>query len=146
MMTHSSYRKSSFSTFSLKLTWSWMVFLTAISSKTFLAARLSLTTSFSEKAIPAPATPSESSESLSASCISTSPSLKETSSEAASEPSEETFSVTSSEPSEEGKEEPSESLSASLTTSSLEKPFLAIPSEPSAAAAEGEEETFLVTS
>ena len=53
-MTHSSYRKSS-STFSLKPTWSWTVtpFSTAIPSKTFLAARLSLTTSSPEKTFSA---------------------------------------------------------------------------------------------
>ena len=72
-MTHSSYRKSSFSTFSLKLTWSWMVtpFLTVIPSKTFLAARLSPTTSFPEKAFSA--TPSESFSKASASLTTSSP-------------------------------------------------------------------------
>ena len=56
--THSSYRKSSFSTFSPKLTWSWTM---TLFSKTSLAARVSRPISFPEKAFSA--TPSESSKS-----------------------------------------------------------------------------------
>ena len=72
-MTHSSYRKSSSLIFSLKLTWSWTVtpFSTVIPSKTFLAARLSLMTSFPEKTFSA--TPSESFSKASASLTTSSP-------------------------------------------------------------------------
>jgi hypothetical protein len=67
-MTHSSYRKSSFLTFSLKLTWSWTV---TLFSKTSLAARVSRPISFPEKAFSA--TPSESSKSCESSSASESP-------------------------------------------------------------------------
>ena len=110
MMTHPSYRQSFLWTFSLKLTWSWMAFLTSISLKTSLAVRLLLTTSFPEKALPSPATPSKSSASQSASYILTTPSSEKTFLVTPS--SEKTFLVTPS--------ESSESSSASLTTSSLE--------------------------
>ena len=59
-MTHPSYRQSYLWTFSLKLTWSWMAFLTLIPLTTSLAEKLLLTTSFPEKAILSPLTPSES--------------------------------------------------------------------------------------
>ena len=99
-MTHPSYRQSFLWTFSLKLTWSWMAFLTSISLKTSLAVRLLLTTSFSEKDLPSLATPSVS---QSASCTLTPLS------------SEKTFSATPS------SAESSKSSSSSLMTSSLEK-------------------------
>ena len=109
-MTHPSHRHSYLWTFSLKLIWSWMAFLTSISLQTSLAVRLLLTTSFSEKDLPSLATPSESSESQSASCTLTTPSSEKTFSATLS--SKKTFLMTLS--------ESSESSSASLTTSSLE--------------------------
>ena len=74
-MTHPSYRQSYLWTFSLKLIWSWMAFLTSIPLTTSLAEKLLLTTSFPETDLPSLATFSES---QSVSCTSTPPSSKET--------------------------------------------------------------------
>ena len=93
-MTHSFYRKSSFLTFSPKLTWSWTV---TLFSKTSLAARLSRPISFPEKAFSA--TPSKSSKSCeSSSALESSESSNASESSKSSESSNASGSSESSKP------------------------------------------------